>query len=204
MKHDKHILMNFPQILNISYEILTMIECLIFKDQDIWEQIFFIKATLVAQTIKTLPAVLGWEDSPGEGNGNSLQYSCLENSIDKGAWWATVLGVTKSWNDWATNTPTHFLLPLWGQDHGFWAHQFSSVAQSCPTLREPMNHSTLGLPVHHQFPESTQTHVHWVGDTIQPSHLLSSPSLPAFNLSQNQGLCQWINSSHQVPKVLEF
>ena len=64
----------------------------------------------------------------------------------------------------------------------------SSVAQSCPTLCDPMNHSTPGLPIHHQLPEFTQTHVHWVGDAIQPSHPLSSPSPLAFNLSQYQGL----------------
>ena len=68
--------------------------------------------------------------------------------------------------------------------------QFSSVAQSCPTLCNPMNHSMPGLPVHHQLWESTQTHVHWVSDAIQPSHPLSSPSPPALNLSQHQGLFQ--------------
>ena len=83
-------------------------------------------------------------------------------------------------------------------------HQFSSVAQSCPTLCDPMNHSTPGLPVHHQLPEITKTHVHQVGDAIQPSHPLSSPSPPAFNLSQHQGLFQWESSLHQVAKVLEF
>ena len=82
--------------------------------------------------------------------------------------------------------------------------QFSSVTQSCLTLCNPMNHSTPGLPVHHQFPEFTQTHVHWVGDAIQLSHPLSSPSLPALNLSQHQGLFQWVSSSHQVAKVLEL
>ena len=82
--------------------------------------------------------------------------------------------------------------------------QFNSVAQSCPALCDPMNHSMPGLPVHHQLPESTQTHVHWVGDTIQPSHALSSPSPPALNLSQHQGLLKWVNSLHQVAKVLEF
>ena len=82
--------------------------------------------------------------------------------------------------------------------------QFSSVAQSCPTLCDPMNHSTPGLPVHHQLPEFTQTHVHWVGDAIQPSHPLSSPSPPAPNPSQHQSLFQWVNSSHEVVKVLEF
>ena len=82
--------------------------------------------------------------------------------------------------------------------------QFGSVAQSCPTLCDPMNCSTPGLPVHHQLPESIQTHVHRVGDAIQPSHPLSSPSLPALNLSQHQGLFKWVSSSHQVAKVLEF
>ena len=82
--------------------------------------------------------------------------------------------------------------------------QFSSVAQSCPTLCDPMNQSTPGLPVHHQLPEFTQTHVHWVSDAIQPSHPLSSPSPPALNLSQHQGLFKWVSSSHQVAKVLEF
>ena len=82
--------------------------------------------------------------------------------------------------------------------------QFSSVAQSCPTLCDPMNHSTPGLPVHHQLSEFTQTHVHRVGDAIQPSHPLSSPSPPAPNPSQHQGLFHWVNSSHEVAKVLEF
>ena len=82
--------------------------------------------------------------------------------------------------------------------------QFSSVAQSCPTLCDPMNCSTWGLPVHHQLPEFTQTHVHWVGDAIQPSHPLSSPSPPAPNPSQHRSLFQWVNSSHEVAKVLEL
>ena len=81
--------------------------------------------------------------------------------------------------------------------------QFSSVTQSCLTLRDPMNCSTPGLPVHHQLPEFTQTHVHRVSDAIQPSHLLSSPSPPALNPSQHQSLFQWVNSSHEVAKVLE-
>ena len=82
--------------------------------------------------------------------------------------------------------------------------QSSSVAQSCPTLCISMDCSMLGLPVHHQLLEPIQTHVHWVGDAIQSSHPLSSPSPPVFNLSQHQGLFQWISSSHQVAKVLEF
>ena len=67
-----------------------------------------------------------------------------------------------------------------------------------------MDCSTLGFPVHHQFPELVQTHVHWVSDAIQPSHPLLSPSLPAPNPSQHQGLFQWVNSLHEVAKVLEF
>ena len=82
--------------------------------------------------------------------------------------------------------------------------QFSSVAQSCLTLCNPMDHSTPGFPVHHQLLEFTQTHVHRVGDAIQSSHPLSSPSPPALNLSQHQGLFKWVSSSHQVAKVLEF
>ena len=82
--------------------------------------------------------------------------------------------------------------------------QFSSVAQPCPTLCNPMNCSTPGLPVHHQLPEFTQTHVHWVSDAIQSSHPLSFPSLPDPNPSQHQGLFHWANSSHEVAKVLEF
>ena len=82
--------------------------------------------------------------------------------------------------------------------------QFSSVAQSCLTLCHPMNCSTPGFPVHHQLLELAHTHVHQVNDAIQPSHPLSSPSPPAFNLSQHQGLFQWVSSSHQVAKVLEL
>jgi len=82
--------------------------------------------------------------------------------------------------------------------------QFSSAVQSCPTLCNPMDCSTLGFPVHHQLPELTQTHVNRNGDATQPSHSLSSPSPPALNLSQHQGLFQWVSSSHQVAKVLEF
>ena len=82
--------------------------------------------------------------------------------------------------------------------------QFSSVAQSCPTVCDPMNCSTPGLPVYHQLPEFTQTHVHRACDAIQPSHPLSSPSPPAPNPSQHQSLFQSVNSLHEVAKVLEF
>ena len=82
--------------------------------------------------------------------------------------------------------------------------QFSSAAQLCLTLCDPMDCSTPGFPVHHQLQELSQIHVHQVSDAIQPSHPLSSPSPPAFNLSQHHGLFQWVSSSHQVAKVLDF
>ena len=82
--------------------------------------------------------------------------------------------------------------------------QFSSVTQSSLTLFDPMNWGTPALPVYHQFPEFTQTHVHRVSDAIQPSHPLSSPSPPAPNPSQHQSLFQWVNFSHEVVRVLEF
>ena len=100
------------------------------------------------------------------------------------------------------------LPPGWeGEGEEIWraeSVQFSSVAQSSLTLCDPMDSSMPGLPVHHKLLEFTQTHVHWVDDAIQPSHPLLSPSPPAFNLSQHQGLFKWVSSSHQVTKVLEF
>ena len=90
---------------------------------------------------------------------------------------------------------------LW--HHGL-LQSVSSVFQSCLTLLNHMDHSTPGLSVHHQLPEFTQTHLHWVGNAIQPSYPLLSLSPPAFNLSQHQGLFNWVSSSHQVAKVLEF
>ena len=90
-------------------------------------------------------------------------------------------------------------ISIWGK-----SADISSVAQSCLTLCDPMNCSTKGVPVHHQLPEFTQTHVHRVSDAIQPSHPLSSPSPPAPNASQHHSLFQRVNSSHEVAKVLEF
>ena len=83
-------------------------------------------------------------------------------------------------------------------------NRLSSVAQLRPTICNLMNHSTPGLPIHHQLPEFTQTHVHWLSDAIQPSHPLSSPSPPAHNPSQHQSLFQWVSFSHVVAKVLDF
>ena len=87
---------------------------------------------------------------------------------------------------------------------GRWSVHFSSVTQSYSTFCDPTDCSVPGLPVHYQLPEFIQTHVHWDGDAIQPSHSLSSPSPPTFNLSLHQGLFKWVSSTYQVGKVLEF
>ena len=79
-----------------------------------------------------------------------------------------------------------------------------SVTQLCPTLWDPMNHTTSGFPILHHLLELAQTHIHWVGDAIQPPHHLSSLSPPAFSLSQCQALFQWVSSSYQVARILEL
>ena len=127
-----------------------------------------------------------------------MNLSKLQEKVARETWCALVSEVTKSqtwlckWTTVAITVSTSDLV------------QFSSVAQLCPTLCNPVNHSTPGFPVHHQLSESTQNHVRWVDGAIQPSHPLLSPSLPGFNLSQHQGLFQWVSSSYQVAKVLEF
>ena len=133
-------------------------------------------------------------------NINNLRYaddtSLMAGSLEelKGSSWEWKRKVKKlAWNSTFKTS-----------DHGIQSHQFSSVAQSCLTLCDPMNCSMPGLPVHHQLPEFTQTHIHRVSDAIQPSHPLSSPSPPAPNPSQHQSVFQWVNSSHEMDKVLEF
>ena len=110
------------------------------------------------------------------------------------------IGNLRTQSKWTVFLRYHFILkcfPLFSSG--------SSVAQSCLTLCNPMDCSTPGFPVLQQLPKPAQAHVSWVGDAIQPSHPLSSPSPPAFNLSQHQmSLFKWISSSHQVAKVLEF
>ena len=189
-------------------------------------------ASQVVLVIKNLPVNagdirdMGWIPgsgrSPGGGHGNPFQYSCLGNPMDRRAWQTTDHRVTKS-QTWLKQlyffffSNFHLIMLnrfivlfsllysstfLYIQQDG--SVQFSSVSQSCPTPCNPMRCSIPGLPVHHQLLESTQTHVHWVGDVIQPSHPLSFPSPPALNLSQHQGLFKWVNFSHQVTKVLEL
>ena len=95
-----------------------------------------------------------------------------------------------------------FILSLTTLNFYLLYHNSVQCSQSCLTICDPMDCSTLGFPVHHQLMELAQTHVHWFSDAIQPSHPLLSPSPPAFNLSQHQGLSQWVSSSHQVAKRL--
>ena len=105
---------------------------------------------------------------------------------------------------WSTFLTTFGVACVLDFGHSNRCVQFSSAAHSCPTLCDPTNHSTPGLPIHHQLPEFTQTHIHRVSDAIQPYHPLLSPSPPAPNPSQHQSRFQWVNSSHEVTKVLEF
>ena len=130
------------------------------------------------------------------GSWSWVLFQVLRSTLHwKASWIEGIMACGKSYSCFALSHP--FLAVLSS------AH-FSSVAQSCLTLCNPMDHSTPGFPVHHQHLELAQTHVHWVGDVIQPPHPLSSPSPLAFNLSQHQDLFQWDSSSHQVAKVLEF
>ena len=148
----------------------------------------------VQQTIKDIYFFQKWESYVLllflDLNSNLLMISC-----------ETFKSLSR-WSKFKLVYLSGFELPM--EDKPLCHVQFSSVTQSCPTLCDPMNHSTPGLPVHHQLPEFTQTHVHRIGDAIQPSHPLSSPSPPAPNPSHHQGLFQWVNSSHEVAKVLEF
>ena len=123
-----------------------------------------------------ISAIMYSDQLPGGRHGNPLHYSCFENPHGH----RNLAGGKELEMTEQLSTAHRYQLPV----------QFSSVAQSCLTLHDPMNRSTPGLPVHHQLPEFTQTHVHRVGGAIQPSHPLSSPSPPAPNPSQHQGLSQ--------------
>ena len=147
--------------------------------------------------------------------------------VNSGSWWRTGRpGVLRFmghmteqliWSDWRLKylvLRSHSFLGLWSLKHKtklvtpvsdyFSLVQFRSVAQPCLTLCDTTDCSRPGLPVHRQLPEFTQTHVHRVGDAVQPPHPLSFPSPPAPNPSQHQSLFQWVNSSHEVAKVLEL
>ena len=135
----------------------------------------------------------GWKSGKMNGNGSSRRFGMV-TQVRSQVSSIFSLQQVRSWFQWDNQLAP---LPLTLEKY-----QVSSVTQSSSTLYNPMSCSTLGLPVHHQLPESTQTHVHWVGDAIQPSHPLSSPFPPALNLSQHQDLFQWLRSLHQVAKVL--
>ena len=140
-----------------------------------------------------------WSRVSGRGGG-SIPDKCWENLLRVGMIYhrsyypSHTLSYLPCWLAWSIN----IILIHW------FHFQFSSVTHLCLTLCYPMDCSTPGLPIHHQLLEPAQTHVPQVGDAIQRSHPLSYPSPPAFNLSQHQGLFQWVSSSHQVAKVLEL
>ena len=125
-----------------------------------------------------------------KGMGNPLQYSCLENYMDGEDWMAIAHGIPKSW-------------VLLNNCH-FTSLSVSSVIQSYPTLCDPMDCSPSGFPVHQQLPEFTQTHVHQVCDPIQPSHPLSSPSPPAFNLPSIRVFSNESQFTTRWPKYWSF
>ena len=116
------------------------------------------------------------------------------------------IGLRLEYRERCSETGCHWFFSFFPppKDLHMYSSQFSSVVQLCLTLCKPMDCSMPGFPVHHQLLELAHTHVHQVGDAIQPFHPLSSLSPPAFNLSQHQGLFQWVSSLHQVAKILEF
>ena len=156
-------------------------------------------------------------DSPGKNTGVSKDYIYIYIRKKKKkkilgidliiAGWLLILHFTYFESPWITTTcimeceSRNLEIPGLGD---WLSVQFSSATQSCPSVCDPMDCSRPDLAVHHQLLELAQTQVHWVEDAIQPSHPLLSPSPPAFNISQHQGLFQWINTSHQVAKVLEL
>ena len=134
-----------------------------------------------------------------EYNAPRCSFHCFYSLSVPCSWICGLISLTNlgNWTDWSLqqllfSTPLLFSLLV------------NSVTQLCLTLSDPMDCRTPVFPVHHQLPELTQTHAHWVGDAIQPSHPLSTPSPPVFNLSQHQGLFQWVSTSHQVARVLEL
>ena len=134
------------------------------------------------------------EHTPGKDENSICKNTYTSMSI------AALYPIAKTWKQYEFPLADEWI-KMWNRYAMECSVQFNSVAQSCPTLCDPMNRSMPGLPVCHQLPEFTQTHV---SDAIQPSHPLSSPFPPAFNLSQHQSLFQWVNSSHEVAKVLQF
>ena len=136
----------------------------------------------------------------GTRNEGWMSMGGWEELITEITWWSSLQGERmEGWPpQWQSSGQGR------GGEKGSWVLCCCLVTQSCPPLCDPKDYSAPGLPVHNQLLESTHTHVHWVGDAIQPSHPLPSPSPFAFHLSQHQGLLQWADSSHQVAKALEL
>ena len=177
-----------------------------------WYQIIYFAGLRARQLTKSTERLLNlnrwrcWLLLIHKNQNKTLSWREREGSLIK-VWWVDTVGnVVVLINRPQTTNMTKSNSKPAGLDHSkylvpCWLVQFN---QSFPTLCDPMNHSTPGLPVHHQLLEFPQTHVHRVSDAIQPSHPLSSPSPPAPNPSQHQSLFQWVNFSHEVAKVLEF
>ena len=159
------------------------------------------------QRTRWLDVITKFEQAPGDGEGQESPACCSP-------WGQKESDMTEPTNNNIYSSQfcqqpkcpltEEWIKKMWYLFTMKYSVQFSSVAQSCPTLCYPMDRSTPGLPVHHHLPEFTQTHVHQVSDAIQPSHPLSSSSPPSPNPSQHQSLFQWVNSSHEVAKALEF
>ena len=170
---------------------------------------------LERKAMTTLDCILKSRDITCRQNPSSQRYGFSSSHVwtwelDYKEGWAL-----KNWCFWTVvlektlASPLYKIKPINPKGNQPWIFIGMTIAKAeVPilqlTLCDPMNHSIPGLPVHHQLLEFTQTHVQWVGDAIQPSHPLLSPSPPALNLFQHQGLFQWVSSSHQVAKVLEF
>ena len=173
---------------------------------------------LVTQSCLNLCNLIDWippsssvhGDSPGKNTGVVAMHSCRGSSHPRDRTQVSYIAGRLFTNQGTSEVhkityryTLHILLFL-TVDHQFSTVQFSSVAHSCLPLCHPMNRNTPGLPIHHQLPEFTQTHVHQVSHASQTSHPLSFPSPLVPNPSQHQSLFQWVNSSHEVAKVLEF
>ena len=158
------------------------------------------------QRADSFEKTLIWERLKTEGEGDDRGWDGWMASltrwkwvwVDSGSWWwigrpgvLWIMGSQRVKHDWVTELN--------------WTNQYCcSITNLCPTLCNPIDCSLPGFPILHNLLEFAQTHVHWVGDAIHPSHPLSSPSLPAFDLTQHQSLFQWVSSSHKVAKVLEL
>ena len=162
------------------------------------------KASLVVSYIYLVYMLMDWRENPGWGASRSSCYDL--DGLDLICY--SMKAKADRASDWlALELGEKPLARTHGHGHVFrvWCSKLTQLSPSvCLTLCNPIDCSMPGFPLHHQLPELAQTHIHCVGDAVQPSHSLSSPSPPAFNLSQHQGLFKWVSSLHQVAKILEF